>query len=1198
MQEVVERSEENGPDTNALVPHLAQGQDHMSARQVVQDGANCMSSAGLHAECSGNGTGGLGSLQKIAADVEDTEKLADGGNEDEGNDGQSASLSRLKGKVLHTHKPRSMNAPRRLHKDSASWCWFCKHVFWSGITVEDCDGAAPSFCTLCGSKLLPGARDAGSYSRLAQTTDDEIMSLMRKEVAKEGGLGAVEKFSHPGVGLPELREQIETMSLSCRNQANGKDRPRSNFCDICGHGGTHIQCSRCPASFHRTCMVLPANYPLPKEGWWCSACMHEAVRSEEIKPLTLVPRACKRTLPSIAQCCSSCGYPEIESLNCDACSRWFCYGCMCVSHECVPAGAWACPECIGQKVYDENLSERIRISRERWVAGKMSAKERDGFSQMVFDLLCSCAWGEWKVNVEALITDNCARLARDASYLPTILPFQSLHYPLPKGDMMKISQAYAKVVQLKAHRAYRSAETRTKWAEEGEEVRRKGEDGGRAADEKGIRACSAAASARASPAPPLGDVAVDLSSLGAMPRFRDCEAKGREGEEDDEGAPPAAVALQACEAEDVLGGIGAGSSRVSGHVDNLPAAQQPSKEQPSNGPESVLGVLAARPSSGAPLPEINMWKPELCERTAGRGSAGMPRLRIGYMSSDFVNHPTADLIIRALLLHNTEEFETFCYSLAKDDNSTYRRMLEQGIPNFRLMPKHLSDRKCAEMIAEDGIHILVNLNGHTAGDRNGVCALRPAPLQVVYLAYPGTMGADYIDYNVVDRYVCPDEHREFYTENLLYMPHSYQANSFNDLYREILRPETLPKRSDFMLPEDAFVFCNFCRLGRITEELFQVWLRIMQEVPHSVLWLYKHPRAAMYRLQEAARQTDPALVQRIMFASPCSPKLEHLKRVALADLCLDTTVYNGHTTGSDMLWAGVPMLTVLGDNWPSRVAYCLAQCIDMPEMVVRNLQEYEEAAVRLARDPPTLRRWREKLASKRLSAPLFDTERWVRSFEDGLHQMWDMWANGHHSRQTLGDIVCRDFGESPSAARKRDEYAKFGALRGSPSWTRAGGDSDKDSANPHGYSFGDGLSVPRGAPAVRTSSSRARAGKHDEHRLSKCRTGGAGRERELKDIRHGGNGHVASAPRAGPLASSAGAGASAVPAGAVAQKRLRGRPPQCPTRQHAEPVLGVVQASQNSKRKVHSCFQTPPCAHPCACFCSRASGCLDNSCAS
>ena len=822
---------------------------------------------------------------------------------------------RRKGMHLGHARSAVLHAPRRLTRDSAHWCYFCKHIIWSGPATENHEKGGPNFCTLCGSKLLPKARDAGAYSRLAQQSNEILTNMMDREVKNIGGMAVVERYSHPGVGLEELQEQIAERSAA-RSQAARQGKSNSKFCDICGHGETHIQCSRCPVSFHKTCIVLPPNYPLPRHGWWCSGCMHEAIREGEIDPLPLEPRLTKRTLPSIAQHCSSCGYPEIESLNCDACCRWFCYGCMCVSHECVPSDEWACPECIGQKAYDKNLSERIKVSRERWLTGKMSTKERDGFSQLVFDLLCACAWEEWEINVEALITDNMARLARDPSYLPTILPFQSLHYPLGKEDMTQISQAYAKVAENKAIRAYRIIETRNRCAEEEEEVQRK------KADEKGG---AGAASDLEGP-----------SLQGAQPRRVLVRLREGETKERDRDATPSGdeTVKTSHEHADVMGGdMGDGVPVVTGIKEAAEELEVGSAAAPeiTVGPSSIGANGVLTPALSGALPRITMWKPELC---AGAGRSTGQRLKIGYMSSDFVNHPTADLIIRALLLHNNEEFETFCYSLAKDDKSTYRRVLEKEIPNFRLMPKNFSDRKCAEMIADDGIHILVNLNGHTAGDRNGISALRPAPLQIVYLAYPGTMGATYIDYNVVDKHVCPQEHREFYTERLLYMPHSYQANSFNDLYKEILSPENLPKRTDYQVSEDAFVFCNFCRLGRITQELFSVWMRILQQVPHGILWLYKHPRAAMYRLQEAARALDPSLVGRIIFAPPCSPKLEHLKRVSLADLCLDTTVYNGHTTGSDMLWAGVPMITVRGDNWcVSLVRFLCEFCVCLPPSV-------------------------------------------------------------------------------------------------------------------------------------------------------------------------------------------------------------------------------------------------------------------------
>jgi protein O-GlcNAc transferase len=193
--------------------------------------------------------------------------------------------------------------------------------------------------------------------------------------------------------------------------------------------------------------------------------------------------------------------------------------------------------------------------------------------------------------------------------------------------------------------------------------------------------------------------------------------------------------------------------------------------------------------------------------------------------------------------------------------------------HFVNLQKTQSDKKCAELIAEDGIHILVNLNGHTAGDRNGISALRPAPIQLVYLAYPGTMGAEYIDYNVVDPHVCPPEHREHYTEKLLRMPHCYQANSFSELYRDVLLPENLPSRADHNLPDrPVFVFCNFCRLGRITKDLWTTWMRILKRVNNSVLWLYRHPKAAVLRLVQKCREHDVS-PDRVIFAPPCSPKV-------------------------------------------------------------------------------------------------------------------------------------------------------------------------------------------------------------------------------------------------------------------------------------------------------------------------------------
>jgi protein O-GlcNAc transferase len=236
------------------------------------------------------------------------------------------------------------------------------------------------------------------------------------------------------------------------------------------------------------------------------------------------------------------------------------------------------------------------------------------------------------------------------------------------------------------------------------------------------------------------------------------------------------------------------------------------------------------------------------------------------------------------------------------------------------------------------------------------------------------------------------------------MPHCYQVNSFRHLYKDVLDGDKLPTRHDHQLPEKpTFVYCNFCRLGRITPDLFEVWMRILKRVPDSVLWLYKHPKAASWRLQSQAEKAGVA-PERLIFGSPCSPKLEHLKRVTLADLALDTLVYNGHTTASDMLWAGVPLITMRGDNWPSLVASSIAQAVQMGEMVVENLEEYEERAVDLALNKLALTKLKAKLAEKRITAPLFDSILWIRDFEKGLGEVWRRYAED----EADGDIVVKD----------------------------------------------------------------------------------------------------------------------------------------------------------------------------------------------
>ena len=394
-------------------------------------------------------------------------------------------------------------------------------------------------------------------------------------------------------------------------------------------------------------------------------------------------------------------------------------------------------------------------------------------------------------------------------------------------------------------------------------------------------------------------------------------------------------------------------------------------------------------------PNFNMWEPAMLEWAE---TDSKKRLRIGYLSSDFVDHPTADLIQSALFKHNRNKFEIFCYSISREDESDYRLNIASKIEHFEHFANTMSDEECAQRISKDGIHILIYLSGYTEGSRNGIAALRPAPRQVVYLAYPGTMGADYIDYNVTDEVVCPLQHREYYHERLIYMPHCYQVNSHKELYSDVT------SEAESKVSGSPFVFCNFCRLGRITRVLFAVWMTILKQVPDSVIWLYRSPTSARCRLQDQAVKAgvDP---KRLIFQMHVSPKLKHLQRVSQADLALDTLVYNGHTTASDMLWAGVPLITIRGDNWPSLVAASIACAAEMDEMVVENLDGYADLAVDLAKNRNRLQTLKTKLAQKRMTAPLFDTGKWILHFEISLDEVWRRYVQKEEEPR---DLIVKD----------------------------------------------------------------------------------------------------------------------------------------------------------------------------------------------
>jgi predicted O-linked N-acetylglucosamine transferase (SPINDLY family) len=369
--------------------------------------------------------------------------------------------------------------------------------------------------------------------------------------------------------------------------------------------------------------------------------------------------------------------------------------------------------------------------------------------------------------------------------------------------------------------------------------------------------------------------------------------------------------------------------------------------------------------------------------------AGGARLSVGYLSADFHEHATAYLAAELFELHDRGRFRLVGYSYGPDDGSPMRARLQRAFERFVDL-EALPHADAAAAIHADSIDILVDLKGYTTNTRSEILALRPAPIQVSYLGYPGTMGADFIDYLVGDRFVTPPEHAEGYSEKLVLMPGSYQVN---DRKRAVTEA---PSRRELGLPEDAFVFCCFNQAYKILPEVFSIWTRLLQAMPGSVLWLLDWNTWATQNLRREAleRGIDAG---RLIFG-PRLPLDAHLARLGAADLFLDTLPYNAHTMGSDALWVGVPIVTCAGGTFASRVAGSLLTAVGLPELIAGSLEEYEALALRLARSPGALSLLRDKLRRQRASAPLFDTPRFVRGLEEAYESMWLNYRRGDAPR--------------------------------------------------------------------------------------------------------------------------------------------------------------------------------------------------------
>lgn len=361
-------------------------------------------------------------------------------------------------------------------------------------------------------------------------------------------------------------------------------------------------------------------------------------------------------------------------------------------------------------------------------------------------------------------------------------------------------------------------------------------------------------------------------------------------------------------------------------------------------------------------------------------------IRIGYFSADFRDHAVMYQLARMFELHDRARFSVHAFSYGEPRKSTMRTRLERAFDAFHDVSA-MESRDIAALARREGINIAVDLMGYTTNARPDILALRPAPVQISYIGYPGTMGAPFIDYLIADPILIPDAQRQHYAEKIIYLPEVYQAN---DDTREIA--ERVLTRAELGLPEKGFVFCCFNNSFKIGPAEFDIWMRLLRRIEGSVLWLFEGNRWVKNNLRGEAtkRGIDP---DRLIFASHMSHG-DHLARLRHADIFLDCFSCNAHATASDALWAGVPVITAPGQSFTARVGASLAQAIGLPELIAATSVEYERIALELASDPARLAALRKRLAQNRNTAPLFDSARFTRHIETAFEMAWDRAIKG------------------------------------------------------------------------------------------------------------------------------------------------------------------------------------------------------------
>jgi predicted O-linked N-acetylglucosamine transferase (SPINDLY family) len=359
---------------------------------------------------------------------------------------------------------------------------------------------------------------------------------------------------------------------------------------------------------------------------------------------------------------------------------------------------------------------------------------------------------------------------------------------------------------------------------------------------------------------------------------------------------------------------------------------------------------------------------------------------VAYVSENFRPHAVAFAIAGVFEHHDKSRFETSAIALGADSESDMRSRLMRAFDHF-VLAGDKSDSETAQLMRDMEIDIAIDLTGFTENARSGIFAARPAPIQVNYLGFPGTMGAPYMDYVLADTIIVPPSEQRFYDEKLVHLPDCYLAT--DDSRR--IAPRV--SRADAGLPDVGFVFCSFNNVVKFNPETFDIWMQLLQGVEGSVLWLLAHDPSAMENLKRAAEWRGVA-AERLIFAPFLDDAADHLARLSLADLFLDTQPYNAHSAGADALWAGVPIVTVRGSTFAGRVGASLLCSVGLRELIADSVFEYESLARELARDRDRLAKIRTKLARNRKTHALFNTQRFTRKLESAFTTMWERHRRG------------------------------------------------------------------------------------------------------------------------------------------------------------------------------------------------------------